>query len=52
MKLVKINVNLNNNTLLEKILELSYTRNLIYLLINFNNCNSSDIIVIKLKIYK
>ena len=50
--MIIVNIDLNNNTLLEKTLELSYIKDLIYLLINFNNCNSSNIIVIKLKIYK
>ena len=52
MKLVKLNIDLNNNTLLEKILELSYIKCLIYLFINFNKCNISNVIVLKLKIYK
>ena len=51
MKLVQLSVNLNNNTILQKILKLPF-KDLIYLLINFNKCNISDVIVIKLKIYK
>ena len=52
MKLVELNIDLNNNTLFEKILELTCIKDLIYLFINFNECNISDIVIIKLKIYK
>ena len=52
LKLIELNIDLNNNTLLEKILELLYVKDLIYLFINFNKCNISNIVIIKLKIYK
>ena len=44
---------LYNNTYANiNILELSVNKNLLYLLINLNNCSSSDIVVIKLEINK
>ena len=44
---------LYNNTYLNKnILKLAFNKNLLYLLINLNNCTISDIVVIKLEINK
>ena len=44
---------LYNNTYINKnILELDFNKNLLYLLINLNNCSIADIVVIKLEINK